>query len=103
MNRDFQRIYRRGKQAVYNGLVVYVMPTKRGKPRMGITAGGKIGNAVKRNRAKRVIRAAFSCFEQQIDKSCDIILVARVRTTLIKSTDVFKMMEKAFKELGIIK
>jgi len=101
-NGDFTRLYKKGKQAVNSGLVIYVLPTKKNKLRLGITASKKIGNAVKRNRAKRVIRAAFNEVKKDVNGSYDIVLVARAKTTFLKSTDVYKVMQKEFSRLGLL-
>lgn len=65
-NKDFRRLYYRGKSKASPVLVTYVMKNRVGETRVGITTSKKIGIAVKRNRARRVIRAAFSEFEAQI-------------------------------------
>ena len=101
-NREFQWLYKRGAQALFSGVVIYARPTKRGYVRAGITASKKIGNAVKRNRARRVIRAALSGLMGEIDGSFDIVLVARVKTTFLKSTVIQQMMRTGFVQLGLI-
>ena len=58
-NRDFSRLYKRGKSFVSPVLVTYVMKNKNNNLRFGITTGKKVGKAVKRSRARRVIRAAY--------------------------------------------
>ena len=58
-NKEFARAYARGKAFVHPKLVLYVMKNRLGHTRVGITATKKIGNAVHRNRARRVIRAAL--------------------------------------------
>ena len=58
-NRDFSRLYRRGKSFVSPVLVTYVIKNKSDNLRFGITTGKKVGKAVKRTRARRVIRAAY--------------------------------------------
>lgn len=44
---------------------------------MGITVGKKLGNAVIRNRAKRMIRAAYRLNEASFPIGYDIVFVAR--------------------------
>ena len=76
-NEDFLRLYRRGAFCSLGGALLYVMPNKLPCNRLGITAGKKIGNAVHRNRAKRIIRAAYSAAELQMPVGIDIVVVAR--------------------------
>lgn len=104
-NTDFVRIYYRGRSVATPALVVYSMKNSAGICRVGITTGKKIGNAVERNRSRRVIRAAFqSVFKTyNIHGGRDFVLVARGKTKYLKSTAVETYMVKAFRELGIIK
>ena len=85
-NNDFLRAYRRGKSVSDPCVVCYVMPNRLGVTRLGLTTGKKIGNAVARNRARRVLRAAYREIAPQILPGFDIVLVARTKTTVIKST-----------------
>ena len=98
-NRDFRRAYNRGKSFVSPYIVVYVNKNRTGEKRLGITAGKKIGNAVKRNRAKRVIYAAFRACEELISPGYDFVIVARTRILSVKSTvvqaSIMKLLKKA--------
>ena len=58
-NKDFRTLYYRGDSRVHAGLVTYVRRNRLGHPRIGITTGKKVGCAVKRSRARRVIREGF--------------------------------------------
>lgn len=102
-NKDFKRLYYRGKSEAAPCLVTYVMKNNVQKTRVGITSSKKIGNAVKRNRARRVIREAFSSLEGRVVGNFDIVFVARTRTTVVKMQDVLFDMEKELKKLGVIK
>ena len=103
-NTDFQRTYYRGKSTARPALVVYAMKNRVGVCRVGITTSKKIGNAVERNRSRRIIRAAYqSIFNQNTLKgSYDIIFVARGKTKYLKSTQIEKAMLESMKELGLI-
>lgn len=101
-NRDFRRVYGRGKSNVNPALVSYVTKGRAGFCRVGITAGKKIGTAVKRNRAKRIIREAFRALSPRITGSFDIVFVARAKTPYKKSGDILKIMEAQLKTLGVL-
>ena len=58
-NRIFRRLYSKGRFQAHPLLVTYVQRNREGTIRYGISASKRIGCAVERNRAKRVIRAAF--------------------------------------------
>ena len=87
-NWEFRRVYAKGKCIVLPELIIYVAKGRQARIRLGITAGKKLGIAVKRNRAKRVITAAFRQCVPQINKGLDFVIVARPRILAIKSTDV---------------
>ena len=100
-NRDFRRIYARGKTLISPYFVVYYLKNRRENLRLGITAGKKIGTAVARNRAKRVIRAAFRNCLPQICTGFDFIIVARTRILSVKSTAVEQSLIKLLKTAEI--
>ena len=102
-NSDFRRIYARGKCFTDKGLVTYVMKNRLGVTRCGITAGKKVGNAVERNRSRRVIRAAFSALRNDVENGYDIIFVARGRTKFLKSQIVRKAMQRHLTDAGVIR
>lgn len=99
-NRDFRRLYNRGKSKAAPCLVTYAMQNKSGATRVGITTSKKIGTAVQRNRARRVIRAAFSQLEGNVH-GWDLVFVARSRTCRVKMQQVLADMEKELKALGV--
>jgi ribonuclease P protein component len=101
-NRDFQRLYRRGKSFVSPVVVTYVMKSKGNDIYYGITTGKKVGNAVRRSRARRVIRAAFREVFPQLKTGCDIIFVARGKTPYVKSGVVAQAMRDHFSQAGIL-
>ncbi len=96
-NHVFRRAYQKGKSIVTPYFVIYLFRNKRqpGVTRYGITTGKKIGNAVTRNRARRVLRAAFVSLESRVPSGYEVILVARGRTAQSKSTRVAEAMQKA--------
>ena len=84
-NYSFRRAYKKGKSYVSPYFVIYAVKNRRGI-RLGITAGKKLGCAVKRNRAKRVITAAFRACLPNIPSGYDFVIIARTRILDIKST-----------------
>ena len=99
-NKEFTRVYSRGKSYVHPHLVLYVAKNRLGYTRVGLTATKKVGHAVQRNRARRVMRAALSEHLSQNIGGYDIILVARGRTPSRKSTQVSKTLAALMKKAG---
>lgn len=101
-NKDFRRLYYRGKSKAADCLVTYAMKNREKHCRFGITTSKKIGNAVQRNRSRRVIRAAFAALEPRINGHYDFVFVARSRTACVKMQTVLRQMEKQMKALGVL-
>ena len=102
-NRDFRRAYTRGRCYTSSALVTYVLKRRGNHCRIGITTSKKIGCAVARNRARRIISAAWRSVSPEVDCGADFVFVARTRTTLLKSTDIEKVMRKQLTEAGCIR
>lgn len=104
LNLDFRRVYARGKAVTAPALVVYYMRNRAGICRIGITASKKTGNAVQRNRARRIIREGVRGVLPLVSGSCgyDFVFVARSRTKQLKSTDITRVALAALKKEGLI-
>ena len=100
-NSEFGRVYARGKSYVNPGLVMYVLKTRGKKTRVGLTATKKIGHAVQRNRARRVMKAAI---DEHLDYNIggyDLIFVARGMTPRLKSWQLSSVVAKLFAQAGL--
>jgi ribonuclease P protein component len=91
-NKDFVTLYQRGKTVVSPYVVIYVRKNRLKYNRLGITAGKKVGGAVQRNRAKRVIRAAYREAEQLFPVGTDMVIVARAAICDIRSTELTQFL-----------
>ena len=98
-NSAFQFVYRRGKSQANRELVLLFV--RQGKLRIGFSVSKKLGGAVQRNRARRVMRAALA---EHLSPNCggyDIILVARARTPHLKSTQVSRTLAALLQRAGL--
>lgn len=97
-NRDFTYLFKKGECVVCHAFVCYVKPRRAGKNRLGIVTGKKVGNAVKRNRSRRIIREAFRLFDpiikEETDRRYDFVFVARGRTPSLKMQQILSLMKK---------
>lgn len=74
---DFKRVRHKGKSYAHPLLVLIEIKNQEPITRIGVTAGKSVGNAVVRNRAKRLLRAAARDLYPQIRTGHDIMLIAR--------------------------
>ena len=101
-NSDFRKIYGRGRSFVHPAFVTYAFKNKKDKTRLGITVSKKLGGAVLRNRAKRLLTAAFREVSPKIKQGFDFVLVARSRIFLFKSTELATLLLEDLKNADLI-
>ena len=102
-NRDFKRAYIKGHSYISRNVVTYIVRNKKRQNRFGVTTSKKIGNAVLRNRARRVIKSAYLSVHPDLKKEgFDFIFVARAKTPLTKSNIIANIMREHFKQAGIL-
>jgi ribonuclease P protein component len=74
---EFMRVRRFGKSYAHPLVVLIVLPVLDKRIRIGVIAGRSVGNAVQRNRAKRMLREAVRTPLPKIKPGWNIILIAR--------------------------
>ena len=101
-NHEFRRLYNKGKSAVSPHFVIYCRKTGRPVSRLGITTGLKLGNAVKRNRARRRIRELYRVHEGELLPGYDIVIVARTRVIYGRHAELVRSFRQLTKKLGLL-
>ena len=101
-NHEFRRLYRKGASAVAGSMVLYCRKNRLGHNRLGITVSVKLGNAVKRNRARRRIRALYRTHEAGLAAGYDIVIVARTRVIYGRYAELERSFVQLTKKLGLV-
>jgi ribonuclease P protein component len=74
---DFKRVYERKCSVSNPCLIVYGCPNELGHSRIGLSVSRKVGNAVARNRFKRLYREAFRLTRAELPSGLDLVLIPR--------------------------
>ncbi len=115
-NHLFRKAYAKGKSAAGKYIAVYALkdraaakfmradPLHRTRNRLGLTVGKKIGSAVERNRAKRLMREAYRLLDGEGAVSHGYLLVnaARTAATKAKMPDIYSELATLLTKLGLM-
>ncbi len=115
-NHLYQKAYSKGKRCICKNISVFVLPDyaakklqaadpeKKLRNRVGIAAPKKLGTAVLRNRAKRVIREAYRLIEKEYEPrhGCLIVIAARDGAATAMMGDVMSELKYALRKLEIL-
>ena len=97
--KEFERVYA-ARQAVHtSGLVVFACPNGLSFARLGVSVGSKHGNAVRRNRIKRVLRAAFRLSRHLLPPGNDYVLVPKRAGGECTTAAVCEVLERVARKL----
>ncbi len=100
---EFDRCYKRKRSASDDVLIVYACENEKDYPRLGCSVSKKIGNAVVRNRYKRLFREAFRLAQHELPAGVDFILIPRPGDEPALETvkaSLVKLAKQAARRLG---
>ena len=99
---QFNYVYRVGKTSHGKFLMLVFSPSKNKQIKIGISASKKVGNSVKRNRARRLLREAISAYIPLINPNFNLIVVAKQSIDGLKLQPVLEDMKNVLNKAGLI-
>ena len=102
-NKEFERVFQEGNVIKNNEVVFYVIPNDLLYSRLGLVVSKKLGNAVRRNRAKRLVREAYRLNKHLLTTHVDIIAIPRHPfSSNLKLADIEDGFKKLFLQINEI-
>ena len=115
-NHLYRKAYSGGRRAATPTVCVYILrdrksnqlkkahPEKKLVNRVGIAASKKLGGAVERNRAKRVVREAYRLIDASIGvkKGYLVVIATRTASTVCKMQDVKRDLQSCLHRLDML-
>jgi len=80
--KDLSRVFQQGKSASDGSIRLHVLANSLGRSRMAVTVSAHDGNAVQRNRIKRICREGFRTCRQDLPGGYDYVLQPRAGSQL---------------------
>ena len=74
---EFNQVYRHGNRLRGNGFAFIYLSGDQADSRLGVSVSRKVGNAVRRNRIKRIMRETFRLHREIFPRSSDIVIAVR--------------------------
>ena len=99
--RDVQRVYDEGRSWRHTLLVLVARSNGLDFSRVGVTASRRVGNAVARNRAKRLLREAARRLYPRLGFGWDVMLIARSSILKAKEPQVEKALAGLLRRAGL--
>ncbi|MDD4377138.1 MAG: ribonuclease P protein component [Eubacteriales bacterium] len=100
---DFSKIYNKGKSVGDRYIVIFYNKNNLPYNRIAFLASKKVGNSVKRNRARRLMKESYRITDKEFPPGYDFIIIARNTICNAKCADVKKSLESAMRRTGVLK
>jgi len=103
-NRDFMRVRQQGQRLVQGCLIANWNRLPDGaSPKLGVVTSRKIGGAIERSRARRLLRESFRQHQHEFSRPVELVLVARNSIAGKKFSDVEKDFLATLRRAGLLR
>jgi ribonuclease P protein component len=100
---EFKRVRRFGKSYAHPLFVLVALPSQMNNFRLGIAASRAVGEAVKRNRAKRLIREALRNLIPEIDAGWNALVICRRPILDSSLPEIVRVLTQLLNKAGMLK
>ena len=101
-NSEFRIVLGRGERVESDNLTFYFAENRLGFSRIGLSLSKKTGNAVKRNRIKRLVREVFRRQKKRFKEGYDIVVICRRALPEIKLTQMETIFNRVLSKSKIL-
>jgi ribonuclease P protein component len=100
---EFARAKAEGRRFVCGCLIANVLPSAPGQAsRLGVVTSKRIGGAVVRNHARRLMRECFRLHQSELARPVDLVLVARPSIAGKSLADVENDLMRVLRQAGSV-
>jgi ribonuclease P protein component len=97
---EFIALSKLGRKVQNTDFIAYFLPGQHDQSRLGITITKKVGQAVERNRIKRLVREFFRLNRHSLSGRWDINVIAKRQSAAISSEKAFRSLQNLFDRIS---
>jgi len=100
-SRSFREAYDQGRRWVGRYMVLWLREGEGASLRLGVVASRKVGGAVQRVRARRLLREAFRRQRDELSGTYDVVMVARRQILNARWEDLTEELQRLTGKAGL--